>query len=45
MKVPAGAALLKHWMCFQDQPPFQKCLTQQELVKPLNSNNNFTVYV
>lgn len=33
MKVPAGTALLKHWMCFQDHHPFQKCLTKQELAK------------
>lgn len=39
-----SSTLHKHLICFQDQSPFQKCLTQQELAKPLNSNN-FTVYV
>lgn len=28
-------------MCFQDHSPFQKHLTKQKLLKPLNSNNNF----
>lgn len=40
-----SSTLHKHLICFQDQSPFQKCLTQQELAKPLNSNNNLTVYV
>ena len=45
MKVPAGTALFKHWICFQDQPLFQKCLTQQEQARSLNSNNSFAVYI